>query len=129
MQPQSAIHNAQRTPESVLRVAAIQMQVVSGESKKNIVRAEALLNDAAAAGAHAALLPELWTTGYSLDRLDELAEEFGASTLQFLQETAARLNMAIVGGSFAVKHADGVYSTCHIIGSDGSLLGSYSKEH
>src|SRR5437762_3176011 len=131
MQPQnqSEIRNAQRAPESPIRVAAIQMQVVSGEPKKNIVRAEALLNEAAADGAQAALLPELWTTGYSLDRLDELAGEFGASTLQFLQDTAARIHISIIGGSFAVKHPDGVYSTCHIIGPDGALLGSYSKEH
>src|SRR5512133_3715955 len=126
MQTQSAIPNPQST---ILRVAAIHSQVVSGEPKKNSVRAEALLNEAAAGGAQAALHPELWTTGYSLDRLDGLAKEYGAATLQFLQDTAARLHMAIIGGSFAVKHPDGVYSTCHIIGSDGALLGSYSKEH
>jgi predicted amidohydrolase len=126
MQPQSAIRNPQ---SAIFKVAAIQMQVVSGEPKKNIVRAEALLNEAAAAGAQAALLPELWTTGYSLDRLDELAAEHGDSTLHFLRDTASRLNMAIIGGSFAVKHEDGIYSTCHIIGPDGALLSSYSKEH
>jgi predicted amidohydrolase len=53
MQPQSAISNQQ----SAIRVAAIQMQVISGEPKKNMVRAEALLNEAAAAGAQAALIP------------------------------------------------------------------------
>jgi predicted amidohydrolase len=123
---QSAIRNPQ---SAIIKVASIQMQVVSGEPKKNIIRAEGFLNEAAAAGAQAALLPELWTTGYSLDRLDELAEEYGAATLQFLQDTASRLNMAIIGGSFAMKHPDGVYSTCHIIAPDGSILGSYSKEH
>src|SRR6266568_1582894 len=105
MQPQN--QSAIRNPQSAIKVAAIQMQVISGEPKKNIVRAEALLNEAAAGGAQAALLPELWTTGYSLDRLDDLAGEYGASTLQFLQDTAARLHMAIIGGSFAVKHPDG----------------------
>jgi len=115
--------------QPTIKVAAIQMQVVSGEPKKNIIRAEALLNEAAAGGAQAALLPELWTTGYSLDRLDELAVEYGAATLQFLQDTASRLRMAIIGGSFAVKQPDGVYSTCHIIAPDGALLGAYSKEH
>jgi len=115
--------------QPTIKVAAIQMQVVSGEPKKNIIRAEALLHEAAAGGAQAALLPELWTTGYSLDRLDELAVEFGAATLQFLQDTASRLRMAIIGGSFAVKQPDGVYSTCHIIAPDGALLGAYSKEH
>lgn len=115
--------------QSAIRVAAIQMQVVSGEPKKNIVRAEALLHEAASGGAQAALLPELWTTGYSLDRFDGIAAEHAAHTLQFLQDTARLLNMAIVGGSFPVKRPDGVYSTCHTIGSDGAILGEYSKEH
>ncbi len=121
MQPENA--------QSPIKVAAIQMQVVSGEPKKNMVRAEALLNEAALQGAQAALLPELWTTGYDLDRFDALARDYGDATLQFLQDSASRLKMAIVGGSFPVKRPDGVYSSCHVIGSDGTLSASYSKEH
>jgi predicted amidohydrolase len=88
-----------------------------------------MLNQAAEAGAQAALLPELWTTGYSLDRFDALAEEYHDQTLTFLQGTARRLNMAIIGGSFPEKREDGVYSTCYTIGPDGSILSQYSKEH
>jgi len=119
------------TPQnpSTLRVAAVQMEVVSGEPRKNMVRAEALLNEAAQQGAQAALLPELWTTGYALDRFRQIAEDCGALTLQFLQETARRLNISIVGGSFPEMGPDGVYSACHIIGPDGADLASYSKEH
>ena len=117
------------TDQSRIKVAAIQMQVVSGEPRKNIVRAEAMLHQAAEAGAQAALLPELWTTGYALDRFEALAKECHDMTLRFLQEAARRHNMAIVGGSFPEERADGVYSTCYIIGADGNVLSSYSKEH
>jgi len=112
-----------------LRVAAIQMEVLSGEPRKNMVRAEAMLAEAARQGANAALLPELWTTGYALDRFREIAKEYGEQTLQFLQGEARRLNMHIIGGSFPSLGPDGVYSTCHIIGPDGAVLASYSKEH
>jgi omega-amidase len=112
-----------------LPVAAIQMQVVSGEPRKNIIRAEAMLNEAARKGAQAALLPELWTTGYALERFEELAEDCAGMTLEFLQGEAKRLGMAIVGGSFPEKRPDGIYSTCYIIGADGSQLAAYSKEH
>jgi omega-amidase len=112
-----------------LRVAAIQMQVISGEPRKNMVRAETMLTEAAQQGAQAALLPELWTVGYSLDRFTELAREYGEMTLQFLQGEAKRLNMTIVGGSFPTMGPDGVYSTCNIIAPDGEVLASYSKEH
>src|SRR5437764_942717 len=112
-----------------LRVAAIQMEVLSGEPRKNMVRVEAMLAEAARRGAQAVLLPELWTTGYALDRFRELAEECGEQTLRFLQGEATRLNMTIVGGSFPSLGPDGVYSTCHIVGPDGAVLASYSKEH
>src|SRR5436190_3517001 len=112
-----------------LRVAAIQMQVISGEPRKNMVRAEAMLSEAAQQGARAALLPELWTVGYALDRFNELAREHGETTLQFLRGEARRLNMTIVGGSFPTMGPDGVYSTCNIISPDGEVLASYSKEH
>lgn len=117
------------TDQTKIKVASIQMQVVSGEPIKNIVRAEAMLNQAAEAGAQAALLPELWTTGYTLDRIESLAEEFHDQTLTFLRDTARRLNMAIIGGSIPEKRADGVYSTCYTIGPDGAILSQYSKEH
>jgi omega-amidase len=112
-----------------LRVAAIQMEVVSGEPRKNMVRAEALLNEAAERGAQAALLPELWTTGYALDRFNEIAEACGETTLRFLQDTARRLGISIIGGSFPEMRPDGVYSACHIIGANGTDMASYSKEH
>lgn len=112
-----------------IRVAAIQMQVVSGEPKKNMVRAEALLHEAAQGGAQAALLPELWTTGYSLERFGELAHEYAGQTLDFLKDEARRLGMAIVGGSFPEHGPDGVYSACYIVGADGSTQARYSKEH
>ena len=114
---------------NTLRVAAIQMQIASGEPKKNMVRAEAMLNEAARRGAQAALLPELWTTGYALDRFGDIAREHAETTLRFLQGGARKQNMAIVGGSFPTLGPDGVYSTCHVVGADGSVLATYSKEH
>src|SRR3954451_858847 len=89
--------------ENTLKVAALQMQIVSGEPKKNMVRAEAMLREAAQQGAQAVLLPELWTCGYARDRWSTIAEQYGQQTLDFLRNEARRLNMAIIGGSFPVK--------------------------
>src|SRR4051812_24234490 len=101
------VDNTATTGANRLRVAAIQMEVVSGEPRKNMVRAEAMLNEAARLGAQAALLPELWTTGYALERFEDIARECQEQTLQFLQDAARRLNMAIVGGSFPTIGPDG----------------------
>lgn len=113
----------------IVTVAAIQMRIASGEPQENMAHATTLLEKAAHAGAQAALLPELWTTGYALDRLDTLADEHSAETLRFLQNTAQRLNMTIIGGSFPEHREDGVYSTCYIVGAEGAVLARYSKEH
>jgi omega-amidase len=112
-----------------VRVATIQMQVVSGSPEKNMVRAEALINAAAERGAQVALLPELWTTGYALEGFAAAAKEQSGPTLDFLKAAARRCNMAIVGGSFPTEGPDGVYSTCHIISAEGEVLARYSKEH
>src|SRR3954447_6236281 len=86
-----------------LRVAALQMAVISGEPRKNMVRAEAMLREAANQGAQAALLPELWTCGYARDRWAAIADEHAEETRSFLQNEARRLNMAIIGGSFPTR--------------------------
>ena len=112
-----------------VKVAAIQMQVVSGEPKENMVRVEPMLNEAARNGAQAVLLPELWTTGYAQDRWEELASRCGAETLEFLQGTARRLSITIAGGSFVEQREDGVYNSSYLIGPDGQIQGNYSKEH
>lgn len=115
--------------QDMLRVASIQMQIVSGAPEKNMVRAEALINDAARQGAQAVLLPELWTTGYALDRFAEIAREHSSQTLSFLKEAARKCNVSIVGGSFPTQGEDGVYSTCYVVSSEGEVLAQYSKEH
>ncbi len=115
--------------DNIVKVAAVQMKVASGDPRENIARAGAMLEEAAAQGAEAVLLPELWTTGYALDRFAELAAEYAAPTLEFLKSSARRLEMTIVGGSFPEQGEDGVYSACYIVGPDGAALARYSKEH
>lgn len=122
-------NNTTTPSENTLRVAAVQMRVVSGEPRKNMVRAEAMLREAANQGAQAALLPELWTCGYARDRWASIADEHAEETRRFLQNEARRLNMAIIGGSFPTRGDDGIYSTCYIVRPDGEIMGSYSKEH
>ena len=114
-------HDGGEPVAAKVRVASIQMQVMSAEPLKNIVRVEGFINDAVRAGANALLLPELWTTGYSLDRFDTLAEEFHGETLSFLQDAAKRHKVSIIGGSFPEKRAEGIFSTSYTIGPDGAL--------
>src|SRR6478609_3498480 len=110
------------TEENTLKVAALQMAVISGEPRKNMVRAEKMLQDAASQRVQAALLPELWTCGYAKDEWARIAAEHAGETLDFLRNMARKLNLAIIGGSFPEQGPDGIYSTCYVIRPDGEVI-------
>ena len=56
-----------------MRIAALQLEITLGEPQANISRARGLLAAAKQQGAEIVLLPELWTTGYDLERAATLA--------------------------------------------------------
>ena len=75
------------------------------------------------------VLPELWTTGYDLTRLDEISDENGEKTKSFLQELAIKYAVHIVGGSVAKKNDKQVKNTMFIVDKNGQLIHQYSKLH
>ncbi len=110
-----------------LTVAAIQMDIVLGEPRKNMIRAEAAIADAATQGAQAVILPELWTTGYAMREIAQLAEPPGGAAVACLQKLAVRHHLYIGGGSIAEADRGGVYNTSYTIAPDGTLLSRYRK--
>ncbi|WP_226668448.1 carbon-nitrogen family hydrolase [Metabacillus litoralis] len=75
------------------------------------------------------VLPELWTTGYDLTRLDEIADVNGEKTIEFLSQLAKKYNVHIVGGSVANKQENGVSNTMFVINNQGDFVHDYSKLH
>ena len=112
---------------ATLDVAVVQMEVCSGEVRKNCVRAEARIIEAARHGAQAILLPELWTTGYNWPAMPALAEPRDGETVGWLTRLAARCNVSLVAGSIAERRDGAIYNTSYLIAPDGGVLGSYSK--
>lgn len=113
-----------------MRVALVQMEVVLGEPHVNRQRAEAWIRRAAAAGATAVVLPELWTTGYCLDRIGSVADTGLRPTGDLLGALATELGIWIHGGSIADLGPDGkVCNTALVYGPDGGRLSTYAKVH
>ncbi|MEO5765786.1 MAG: carbon-nitrogen hydrolase family protein [Casimicrobiaceae bacterium] len=117
---------------TTMKIAAIQM--VSGDDvAANLAQAAPLLDEAAAAGATLALLPENF--GYMGRRAADryaLRESDGAGAQQdFLAASAKRHAMTVIGGSVPIDCGDParVRQTLLAYGADGARLARYDKIH
>jgi len=114
-----------------LKLALLQMDVQLGEPEANFAKAEQLLIQAVSAEAKPDLimLPEMWNTGYALDRIHELADVEGVRTREKLAAFAKEHKVLLIGGSIAEKREGGVFNTIHAFGRSGEELGVYDKIH
>ncbi|MDA7418408.1 carbon-nitrogen hydrolase family protein [Xenophilus arseniciresistens] len=115
-----------------MKVAALQM--VSGVSREaNLARAQALLQEAADAGAELAVLPEYFCL-MGRQEGDKLAlrEQSGAGPVQdFLAAQARALGLWIVGGTLPLQaHDDAhVFNSTLVYGPTGACVARYDKIH
>lgn len=112
-----------------MKIGCIQLNVGFGKVEENFERAEQFIREAASKGAELVVLPEMWNTGYALEKLPELADENGERTKAFLQKLASELGIHIVGGSVATKRDGKFYNTMYIVDKEGELVSEYSKVH
>lgn len=112
-----------------MKIGCIQLNVGFGKVEQNYERAESFIREAASKGAEIIVLPEMWNTGYALEKLPELADENGERTKAFLQQLARELGVHIVGGSVSTKKGDGFYNTMYTVSKDGEIVGEYDKAH
>ncbi|MDM5231622.1 carbon-nitrogen family hydrolase [Lysinibacillus pakistanensis] len=112
-----------------MKIGCIQLNVGFGKVDENFARAEEKIRETANRGAEIIVLPEMWNTGYALERLPELADEDGVRTKAFLASLAKELSLHIVGGSVATKKGDKFYNTMYTFNKNGELVGEYSKAH
>lgn len=109
-------------------VSCLQFDISYGNPSENFKKAESLIEQESR-HADVIVLPELWTTGYDLTRLDQLADENGKVSEQWLKETAKTYNVHLVAGSFAVKEGENVYNTMYIADNSGQIVKRYQKAH
>ncbi len=110
-------------------IACIQMDIAFGDTNKNYQLAERLIEQAVSEKPDIIVLPELWTTGYDLTRLDTIADKDAQETITFLKHAAKKYQVHFVGGSVANRVDIGVMNTLLIINKDGELVHQYNKLH
>jgi predicted amidohydrolase len=78
-----------------VRIALLQTDIVWEDVEENHRRAAELLAEAAAGGARLAILPEMFSTGFSMDS-KRIAQPPGGPSESFLREQAKSLNLWIL---------------------------------
>ena len=115
-----------------LRIALVQMSC-DAEPRRNLDKALARIEEAAARGAKVVCLQELFRSRYFCQseeaRNFDLAEPIPGPTTEALSAAAAARKLVIVGSIFE-RRAEGVYhNTAVVLDADGRLAGRYRKMH
>lgn len=98
-----------------MKLALLQMEVLEKNKAGNVEKACHLLKQAAPQ-ADIAVLPEIWTTGYSLGHLSKEAEYLNGPVIEEIRSIAAANSCAVVAGSIPLRKGDGnVYNTTVVI--------------
>jgi omega-amidase len=112
-----------------LKFALLQMDIAFGDPEANYKKAGELIKEAAKSQPDVIVLPELWTTGYDLERLDTIADPNGETTKAFFSELAKKYGVTIVGGSVAVARDNQVFNNLLVFNRDGECVKEYAKAH
>ena len=111
---------------SSIQAAAIQFNVKQGDVDANLAYVRKALARVAAQGANLAVLPEMWSSGFSYKNLNELALRTQGIVNELL-ELSGRYKLVIIG-SMPEPNGDKVFNALYVI-DNGTLAGVYRKMH
>lgn len=113
----------------MMKIGLIQMEVLPGQVQKNRTKALALMGQAVEQGCRLVVLPEIWTTGYALQNIAELAEPVDGETLTAMCAFAREHRVEVITGSMPIKQGGQVYNNAFALNAAGHILSSYRKIH
>ncbi|WP_335869508.1 carbon-nitrogen family hydrolase [Bacillus sp. 2205SS5-2] len=113
-----------------MRITCLQIDVAFGDPEINFTRVKSEFQRLfQTQKPDVVVLPELWSTGYDLSRLDEIADDEGQKTQAFLSTLAKKYHTNIVSGSIAKKSGNETFNTMYVFDRNGLCQGEYSKTH
>jgi predicted amidohydrolase len=111
-----------------LNIAAAQMDANPAPTAERLARAEKLVAEAARAGAHLVVLPELFNTGYAYsDENHARAERFDGQTAAWMRDVTARLGVHLAGSLMLLEQGD-IYNALLLFAPDGRVW-RYDKNY
>ncbi|RDW17382.1 carbon-nitrogen family hydrolase [Oceanobacillus chungangensis] len=113
-----------------MKQAIFQMDIVAGKPELNRLRVGKWIKETVEAEhPDIVILPEMWTTAYTLPELELYADRDGEPTTGFLQGLAKNYKINIIGGSFANKKEGKVYNSSIVVNCNGDIVYQYDKIH
>lgn len=111
-----------------MKIALLQLAILEKNKQANVAHGLQLARKTAP-DHDLLVLPEVWTTGYSLGHLSEEAESEASDVVAALQTIAAQHQCAIIAGSVPMRRDGKVYNTSMAIDKTGKLVNFYDKVH
>lgn len=114
-----------------LRVALIQMDIVPGDPDANFRHAAVKIGEALSdeTKPDVIVLPEMWNTGYALERIGGIADRNGERTRRTFSDMAKKAGVHIIAGSVADADSGRVRNTIYAFDREGRMHARYSKIH
>ncbi|MCB9418758.1 MAG: carbon-nitrogen family hydrolase [Ardenticatenaceae bacterium] len=106
-----------------------QMDVVLGKPEVNLAQVQRLAAEASRQGADVLVLPELWSTGYDLDRASDYATAVTDGIFAEMANLAKAYGIHLVGSCLSLLGEGEYGNTAVLLDPDGELMGAYSKVH
>jgi len=111
-----------------MNVRSVQFNM-STDVTKNIQHALKLASEKSLENIDVLVFPEMFTTGYQLDKIQDLAHEKDDYVIQQFKSFAKQHSISIVLGSVAIKHGEKITNTTFVINPAGEIISEYSKTH
>jgi omega-amidase len=112
----------------LLTATIVQMNVKDGDPRKNWAVMQEYTQEAARRGSDLVVFPELWDSGFMLEKAKEFASPLAAGLFAQVTALARSANITILG-SMLEKRGVGVYNTTAIFTPRTGIMGAYRKIH
>ncbi len=110
-----------------MKTALLQLDIKWEDKNENFARVESLAEKIKDAGVDLIVLPELFSTGYTMNS-EFLAEDLDGETPSFLSEIARRYKINVLG-SFIERAKPKPKNSAILLNKEGRILLHYSKIH
>jgi omega-amidase len=112
-----------------LDVSLGQFDVLRGQVASNLGAVTRIVKEAARRGSQLVVLPELWSTGYDLQRAADYATPVGEGLFAEIADLAREYEIAIVGSQLSLMEEGRFGNTAVYFDPSGANLGIYNKVH